>query len=122
MAGMSRKEHPPTGREQSSEVQGYQPEQSGRLTQGQESTPWEQGKTGTMVKTIKARNAKEGTGLVDSATVLSNAKDFDGAKPLKLWETARVESCWKRQPQPLKGKTSEAKVEGGTGFKVQWRH
>jgi hypothetical protein len=37
-----------------------------------------------MVKTIKARNAKEGTGSVDGATVLSNAKDFNGAKPLKL--------------------------------------
>ena len=32
-----------------------------------------------------------------------------------------MESLWKHKPQPAEGKTSGAKVEGGTRFKVRMR-
>jgi hypothetical protein len=49
------------------------------------------------------------------------AKDFTTRNPLKLWETARAACSWKQGPQLVKGNTSGAKVEDGTGFKVRRR-
>jgi hypothetical protein len=42
--------------------------------------------------------------------------------PSKLRETARAADSWKHGPQAMEGKSPRAKVEGGTGFKVKWRH
>jgi hypothetical protein len=50
------------------------------------------------------------------------ARDFMASNPSKLGETARAADSWKHEPQARKGKTPRAKVEGGTGFKVKWRH